>query len=600
MKFPILAIACLFVIGLIPLAALGQNYKTIDGHDFSVSLKADKPTIMLGETTFLSFEVKNLSETRLSFGDGGDYRNNIGRPESYSVTVVRDDGKSVPQPKVTMSMGGLYGMQTVPVDGSYVRRLFVPHWATFEEPGTYTVTVMRTLGIAGKEPSLKESMAGKTPSITVKATTKLTLVKTDNDRLGDIIRATGNLMLSETNRDDARTYVQLLGFIRDPRTIEYWIKAVDVYSQDPNADGFHRFARTPLILVAFDTLEAWAGLRSAMKSRSDNVRLDLADALSASHNGQALPLLLSMQDDPYWFVRLRVVQRLVSEKNDAATEVLQKFLNDDKQEVWEQAERELKARNKMPVEITLRPMSTLTCSVRQVQAVKTMQGLGGNNPGTAGSGGVFLGGETCENALNAFLAELSMRRATNEMLGEAWVLYQIGDIYRDSRRYQLARENYEMALPLFRTLKNAHAQREILSELANASATLDNPADALRYSNQELALVRSSSNKDVRDDESGILERISALHFTLGENAAGIDALLNRLAWETKQKSNYGQFAALKALGKGYERIGKKAEAIASFEKALVLTKSLKRLEITWLDDEIKELTADIQRLKQE
>src|SRR5688572_31468903 len=101
--YRLLAIACLLVVGLVPSTADGQNYRTHDGHDFSVSVKADKPTIMLGETTFLSFEVKNLSNTRLAFGDGGDYRNNLGRPESYKVTVVRVDGKSVPQPKVTMS-----------------------------------------------------------------------------------------------------------------------------------------------------------------------------------------------------------------------------------------------------------------------------------------------------------------------------------------------------------------------------------------------------------------------------------------------------------------------------------------------------------------
>jgi hypothetical protein len=192
MKVPIFVVACLFVLGL---TAEGQTYTTHDGHAFSVSLKAEKPTIMLGETTFLSFEVKNLSNTRLSFGDGADYRNNIGRPDSYRVTVVRDDGKSVPQPKVTMWRGGLYGAQYVPVNGSYTRRLFVPHWATFEEPGTYTVTVTRTLGIAGTEPSL-EFFGDKTPSVTTKATTVLSVIKTDNERLGAVIRETGTRMLN--------------------------------------------------------------------------------------------------------------------------------------------------------------------------------------------------------------------------------------------------------------------------------------------------------------------------------------------------------------------------------------------------------------------
>lgn len=593
MKLYMLAMACLLLAGLVPSSASGQNYRTIDGHDFSVSLKADKPTIMLGETTFLSFEVKNLSDTRLSFGDGGDYRNNIGRPESYKVTVVRDDGRSVPQPKVTMWMGGLYGAQYVPVNGNYVRKLFLPHWATFEEPGTYTVTVTRTLGITGRDFSVKARSDSETRSITTKATTTLKVTETDNDKLGSVIRDNGNRMLNAS--DDARDYVQLLEFIKDPRTIEYWIKAVHVYSQDPNASAFHSFAQTPQILASYDSPEAWGELRSAMKSKSENVRFDIVNAFSDSDNQQALPLLVRMQDDPYWFVRLRVAQRLANEKNDAATEVLLRLLNDNNQHVWEAAEMELKARNKMP-NLPLRPLSSLTCSVRQVQAVKTMQGGGGGNSGTSGSGGSFLGGETCEKVLNAFVAELSERRSTSDMMGEAWVLYQIGDTYRDSRRYQQARDNYALALPLFRTLKNVDAERDVLSDLAVVSEFMNNLTDSVQYLDQELVLVRSSSNESVRDDEGRILDRIASAYFTLGDNVKAMDFLLKRLDWETKKEGKYGQFIALRELGKGYERIGNKADALRSYEKALVLIKSYDSFFSK--DDEIKQLTADIQRLK--
>ncbi len=584
-------------------SAGGQNYRTSDGHDFSVSLKADKPTIMLGETTFLFFEIKNLSDTRLSFGDGGDYRNNIGRPDSYRVTVVRDDGKSVPQPKVTFSTGGLYGSQPVPVGGSYVRKLFVPHWATFEEPGTYTVTVTRTLGITGKEPSLRFFGDDKTPSITTKATTSLTVIKTEDERLGAVIRDTGTRMLNESDRDATRDYLQLLEFIKDLRTITYWIKAVHIYSLEPNADAFHRFAQTPRVLATYDAPEAWAELKSAMKSKSDKVRLDVADALSSSSNEQALSLLLTMQDDPYWFVRLRVAQRLNKEKGDAATAVLLKLLNDQNQDVWESAERALKERNKMPEDFPQRPLSSLTCPVRQVNSVKTMQTIGGEDPGTSGSSGVFLGGETCEKVLKAFEAELTERRSANDVLGEAWVLYQIGDSYRDARRYQQAHDNYLLALPLFRALKNVEAERGVLSDLASVSTSVSRYADALKYLQEELSLVRSSSNKSVRGDEGRILDRMSDLHFLLGDKVAGINFLLKRLDWETEKKSDYGQFIALKALGKGYERIGKKSEALASYEKALVCLKSYSKPSMReslgdFLDDQIKELMADIQRLK--
>ena len=146
---------------------------------------------------------------------------------------------------------------------------------------------------------------------------------------------------------------------------------------------------------------------------------------------------------------------------------------------------------------------------------------------------------------------------------------------------------------LFGKLKNVDAQRELFSELATVSELLKKYGDALKYLDEELSLVRSSSNKSIRSDEGRILDRKSDLHFIMGDDAAGIDFLLKRLDWETGQKSHYGQFIALKALGKAYERIGNKAEALASYERALALRKSL----TGFLDDlsDTKELTADIE-----
>ncbi len=127
------------------------NYVTGDGHEFAVRVLAEKSTIMLGETTFLSFEIKNLSDKPLSFLDGGDYRNRLGRPERFSVTVTHEDGTPVPQPEIDYSMGGLIGYQTVRVNGNYVRKLFLPNWATFSTPGNYDITVERSLSISARD-----------------------------------------------------------------------------------------------------------------------------------------------------------------------------------------------------------------------------------------------------------------------------------------------------------------------------------------------------------------------------------------------------------------------------------------------------------------
>src|SRR5215475_6877058 len=105
-----LAITTLF---LFYAPAHGQTY-SVNGAPIEVSLLPEKSVIMLGEPIHLSFIVRNLSGTDLYFREGGDYRNRLGRPESYDVRAVRSDGRQVPKPEVLSAMGGLSGYEEVP------------------------------------------------------------------------------------------------------------------------------------------------------------------------------------------------------------------------------------------------------------------------------------------------------------------------------------------------------------------------------------------------------------------------------------------------------------------------------------------------------
>src|SRR5437773_3650778 len=116
-----------------------------------VSLVIDKPKIILGEPVYLSFIVQNESDQDLQVL--GDYLNSLGRPETFNVTVTKDDGKRVPQPDAGMSFGGLIGPPKLPAKGNYVFRLFLPHWAAFEEVGNYVIVAKRTLKLRKYSPS---------------------------------------------------------------------------------------------------------------------------------------------------------------------------------------------------------------------------------------------------------------------------------------------------------------------------------------------------------------------------------------------------------------------------------------------------------------
>src|SRR5215212_9890408 len=107
---PIRILKCLFALLLSLLFLTSQTSRAagkadaVNTEQIEVRLVPDKPAIMLGEPIYISFIVQNNSDQDLQVLVGGDYRNALGRPESFTVTVAREDGKHVPQPSAGQSL----------------------------------------------------------------------------------------------------------------------------------------------------------------------------------------------------------------------------------------------------------------------------------------------------------------------------------------------------------------------------------------------------------------------------------------------------------------------------------------------------------------
>ena len=324
--------------------AYGQTY-SVNGALIEVSLLPDKPVIMLGEPIHLSFIVRNLSETNLEFGEGGDYRNRLGRPESYDVRAVRSDGKPVSKPEILLSMGGLLGIVKVPAGGAATRHLFLPHWAPFEETGIYTITCKRTLGFGGI-------------SVPVETSVQIEVVKSDHEKMGEIIEKLGAEMLGG-DKERARLASQSLDYINDERVVPYLVKAVDPgdysltmsslralikYNTDSAIEGIKRGMR-----VSHEEMRE-AGNESTAISLAERIRSEAANALSESKHPEAIPLLLSMRKDSYASIRLKVVQTLgvllgVLRTPEAIT-ILQEMSKDENEDVSREANRYLSSKEK--------------------------------------------------------------------------------------------------------------------------------------------------------------------------------------------------------------------------------------------------------------
>jgi hypothetical protein len=317
--------------------ATAQTFTTREGHKIEVLLRPYKDTVMLAEPTYLSFEVKNYSSEDLCLIEGGDYRNALGRPDNFKVKVVRDDGKAVPQPEIKFNLGGLVGCARLPAGRSYVKKLFLPHWATFEATGSYLISV-------GKSLTVKNYSTDSTSIFEAEVSAGIKVVPTDKERLGEVINGLGNIMLDIDDPESGDAALALV-YIDDHRVIKYFAQALEKFSRAPDGtDEYFRSRQAAAALSQFNDDLALAALEAAMKSPVEDTRLDVASALERSEHPRSLELLLKMRDDDYWFVRLRVAQGLRRMETDESLAHLRRLLKDENEEVRKAAQAALTER----------------------------------------------------------------------------------------------------------------------------------------------------------------------------------------------------------------------------------------------------------------
>lgn len=343
--------SALMLLLLTPARAAAQTYD-VGGRTVEVALSADKPSVMLGEPVYLSFEVRNLSGEDLQVMVGGDYRNALGRPESFRVEVVGEDGRAVPQPDAGMGMGGLSSGQKIPAGGKYVFKLFLPHWATFDAPGEYTISCRRSLSLAEYGADFSDKAAWR--SVDVEAATKVRVTPRDDAALGEVIESwAGELSQGMSAKENyvensarASRAVKALAAIDDPRTVKHLTAVME--SDSGSFDGLKFEASRAL--ARYETGAALAALKAAATDKDDNVRHAVANALSAGKHAGAFDQLLSMRRDSNYAVRLTVVHALGKKNSDESAALLRVMAGDENEMVRREALRYLNERGAKPRE----------------------------------------------------------------------------------------------------------------------------------------------------------------------------------------------------------------------------------------------------------
>lgn len=337
------------ILCLIPCLAMSAEIPKVKPSLIKVSLIPDKPAIMLGEPTFLSFLVENRSEKHLRVIVGGDYRNSLGRPESFTVTVMGDDGKKITQPDSGGNFGGFEGPQELPAKGSYTFRLFLPAWADFKKPGKYSIVAERLLKIVDSK-TIDWSDETGTLDLEVNASTEIQVTPLDDHKMGELIAAKGEAMLNETPQE-SESAEAILSSIQDVRVIPYFIRALKTRRYDRKFSALQALSK-------FDDEGAFDALKLGMetsgndigdtttpelaRSSAAGIRHAAAGALARSPHPDALSFLLKQRNDESPAVRNTILHALGRMPPEDAVSILREMSQDEDVGVRNEAKRYLK------------------------------------------------------------------------------------------------------------------------------------------------------------------------------------------------------------------------------------------------------------------
>jgi hypothetical protein len=339
----------MIVAGVAPVAVIATPDK-VAGVKLDVTAVPENLEIMLGEPSYVSFKVANQSDRDLRIMVGGDYRNRLGRPDSFKVEVVGADGKKVPQPDAGFDMGGITSAQKLPAQGEYVFRLFLPDWATFEKPGQYTLTIRRKLELVPDDGM--DAFRRKAEAIDVTTTATITVVATDPAKLGKMIARLGDKMLDRTDSAEAERAEKMLAAIHDERVIPHFAALAEKphssprfaacaplgrYKNDEAFEALKKLAKT----TGADIRSSATTLELA-ESSADGVRHAAVHAIAGSPHPRAIAFLWTFADDRYYGVRLTVLHKAAELKTPEARAIIQEMTSDAHVTVCNEAIRYLK------------------------------------------------------------------------------------------------------------------------------------------------------------------------------------------------------------------------------------------------------------------
>jgi len=309
------------------------TYVDVLGRELAVRLEPDRRTIRQDEPLYLSFEVRLVAGEPLILIEGGDYRNRLGRPESYGLVAIDvKRGRSLPIRDAGPQLGGVVGGRRLTVDKPFRRRLLLALWIRFDGVGAHRISLDKQLRCT-EEPWSGESIRRPAAEIAVRVSTTIEVHPPSPEALGAVIDDLGRRTLSA---EDTlwREAEQALATIDDSRVISHYVRLL----QRPGERPFVALKR----LCRHGTDEALDAVGQALAEPAYR-SYETVLALGANPHPRALALLWSFRRDEAANIRLAVLQGVFQRHPADCIERARMFLDDPDRGVREEARQLVEA-----------------------------------------------------------------------------------------------------------------------------------------------------------------------------------------------------------------------------------------------------------------
>ena len=313
-------------------AAPEQTSAQIHGCSIEATFTPDKSTFVQGAPVFTTFRVATICDKPLWVLDGGDYRNRLGRANSFAVTAVGGDGRSIAPIDSGPQFGGIIAPHAIQRDKPFEKRLLIAHWVDFPHPGQFALAVEKMLEIGE---SMTPHSQGKA-RVPVSASAHIRVEPASPTKLGIAIDSLGAELFSEGDRAPNEA-LAALAMVHDVRVVPYLVRFV---LGRPNP----RKSNAVWPLSQFTTDEALAGIVHALAV--EGLRLTAAQVLGESAHPKAWDALWALRSNQDENVRLTVLHALA--KRNFADELsrLSLFENDASAIVRGEAKRYIQERHR--------------------------------------------------------------------------------------------------------------------------------------------------------------------------------------------------------------------------------------------------------------